>query len=141
MTRTVTVESNLQGRDQAAGRPQETRGEATRSRPVFRPDVDIVETAEELLLLADVPGARADDVSVHFEQGVLTLHARVPERRPAQARPLVQEYGVGDFERSFQVSEAIDAEKIHAELDAGVLTVHLPKVEALRPRQIRVQAR
>jgi HSP20 family protein len=52
----------------------------------------------------------------------------------------VNEYDVGDFYRAFSISEVIDAEKINAELKHGVLTVHLPKTEAARPKRISVTA-
>ena len=56
-------------------------------------------------------------------------------------RCLLREYGVGDYYRSFQVSEAIDAGKISAEYADGVLTLHLPKAEAVKPRKIAVSVK
>ena len=53
----------------------------------------------------------------------------------------LREYGVGDYYRSFQISEAIDAGKISAEYADGVLTLHLPKTEAVKPRKIAVSAK
>ena len=53
---------------------------------------------------------------------------------------LRQEYQLGDFYRSFRIGESIDAAKIHAELNNGVLTVHLPKSVAAQPRRIEVKA-
>jgi HSP20 family protein len=53
---------------------------------------------------------------------------------------LLQEYGVGDFYRTFKVSEQIDSTRISAEYHDGVLTIHLPKVEAAKPRKISVQS-
>ena len=54
---------------------------------------------------------------------------------------LLREYGVGDFYRAFQVSEVIDPSRIQAEYSGGVLTLHLPKSEAAKPRKIAVQAK
>ena len=68
----------------------------------------------------------------------LVLHGRCNPRGPA-ANFLVNEYEVGDFYRVFALSETIDAEKINAELKQGVLTVHLPKTAALKPRKITVR--
>jgi HSP20 family protein len=115
----------------------EARPEATRGGVFFTPRVDIVETDAELILYAEVPGVRPDDVDLRYEKGELLLHARV---KPSQARrtPLLQEYEEGDFFRAFTISESIDASRIAAECKNGVLTVHLPKVEAVRPRQIAV---
>ena len=60
--------------------------------------------------------------------------------RHAEREFVYGEYGIGDFYRSFTISETIDAEKISAELHNGVLTLHLPKVEAVKPRKIAVKA-
>jgi HSP20 family protein len=112
--------------------------EHTRSGRFFRPNVDIVEKADELLLFADVPGAKSNAIDIKFEDGELTLHAKVdPRQNPDQAY-LHQEYGVGDFYRTFQISEMIDASKISAEFSSGVLTLHLPKAESVKPRKIAV---
>ncbi len=105
---------------------------------VFTPRVDILETEEELTLFVDMPGVKPEDVDVRFENGELHLHGRVAPRLP-HAGWLAAEYGVGDFCRMFTVSEAVDADKIAAELKDGVLTVHLPKSAAVKPRRIAVQ--
>ncbi|MBN2581357.1 MAG: Hsp20/alpha crystallin family protein [Pirellulales bacterium] len=114
--------------------------EHTRSGQCYRPQVDILEQGDELLLRADVPGTSADQIDVKFEDGALTLHAVVTPRTPANGRYLLREYGVGDFYRTFQVSEVIDAGKISAECRDGVLTLHLPKAEAVKPRKIAVKS-
>jgi len=103
------------------------------------PAVDIIEKDDELLLMADVPGARADGIDIQYERGELTITARVQPRQPAGTTYLLREYGVGDFVRTFRVSEAIDASKIEAEVADGVLTLHLPKAEALKTRKIAVK--
>ncbi len=113
--------------------------EHTRSGRYYRPAVDILETADELTVLADVPGAKPESIDVRFEDGALTIHAQVPLRRDEDAEYLLHEYAVGDFWRTFRVSEAVDAAKITAEYAEGVLTLHLPKAETLRPRKISVQ--
>ena len=113
--------------------------EHTRSGVFFRPNVDILEYAEELVLLADVPGASAGDVDLKFEDGTLTIHAKVPPRQDEQVEYLLQEYGVGDFYRTFQISEAVDASRISAEFSDGVLMLHLPKAEAVKPHKIAVK--
>jgi len=115
-----------------------TTPELTRGRTTFSPRVDIFETEDELVLLADVPGVVAEDVDIKFENGQLTLHAHCAPRQEG-AEHLLCEYGVGDFYRVFSVGESIDASKIAAELRAGVLTLHLPKSEATKPRRIAVR--
>jgi HSP20 family protein len=118
-----------------------TNGEHTRSGRFYRPNVDILERPDELLVLADLPGAKSDQIDVNFEKGSLTLHAAVPERQSEDQHYLAHEYGVGDYYRTFQVSEAIDAGRIAAEYADGVLTLHLPKAESIKPRKISVSAK
>ncbi|MCB9850673.1 MAG: Hsp20 family protein [Phycisphaerales bacterium] len=117
----------------------EVRAERTRNCATYQPAVDIIESPDELTLFADMPGLRPEDVDIHFENGMLTIHGTVAERQPQQTRFLRREYGVGDFERSFRIGETIDAEKISAEYVDGVLKLHLPKVAAARPRKIEVK--
>ena len=116
-----------------------TEVEPTHGGRTYVPTVDIVENKDELLLIADVPGATRDGVDIDYERGRLTVQARVePRQSPERTNYALQEYGVGDFSRSFQVGEGIDAGKIHAEIAEGVLTVHLPKAAELKPRRIEV---
>ncbi len=107
--------------------------------PYYRPDVDVVERADELLIVADAPGLTADGISINFEQNSLTVHGKVA-RQAAEANYLVREYGTGDYYRVFRVSDRVDASRISATYTDGVLTVHLPKVEAAKPRTIKVAA-
>jgi HSP20 family protein len=129
------AENVLQTKGQTA---TPARAEATRG-VTFTPRVDIFETEDELLLYADLPGVRPEDVDMRFENGELTLHGRCGPRQ-ADVEYLAAEYGVGDFYRVFTIAETIDSEKISAEMKDGVLTVHLPKAEAVKPRRITVKA-
>lgn len=126
--------TNLPAKDRS-----ETQAEATRGGVFFSPRVDIVETDAELTLFAEVPGVRPEDVDLRYEKGELLLHGRV---RPCaeRQRMLLREYEEGDFYRAFQISESIDASRIAAECKNGLLTVHLPKAESVRPRQIAVRS-
>jgi HSP20 family protein len=121
-------------------RSQQTTPETTRGGVYYSPRVDIYETDEELVLCADVPGVRPEDVDLRYENGELLLHARVQPRHLEQ-NFVAQEYGEGDFYRAFAIHESIDSGRILAECKNGVLTVHLPKAEAARPRQISVKAK
>src|SRR5262245_58547681 len=111
-----------------------TPAEVTRGVTVT-PRVDILENEDELLLFADLPGVTQDDVDIRFENGELTLHAR---RAPAAGNreAWLVENETGDYFRAFRISEQVDASRIWAELKNGVLTLHLPKVEAAKPRKI-----
>jgi HSP20 family molecular chaperone IbpA len=103
--------------------------------------VDILETADELTVFVDMPGVKNDGVDVNLGNGQLTIQGRVEARRPEGLTPLLTEYGVGDYHRVFQVSEKIDSAGITAELTNGVLTLHLPKGEAIKPRRIALVAK
>ena len=115
--------------------------EHTRSGRHYRPDVDIYEKEDELVLLADMPGTKGDKIDLQFEDGTLTIRAPVEPSQDADARYLLREYGVGDYHRTFRVSEAIDPGKITAQFADGVLKLRLPKSEAAKPRKIAVEAK
>ncbi len=117
-----------------------TTAELTRGGACYRPNVDILELPEELLVQADVPGASPEDIDIDFKDGMLMIHAKIKPRQEPNTQYLLREYGVGDYWRSFQVSEVIDSNKITAEYNDGLLTLHLPKAEAARPRKISVKA-
>jgi HSP20 family molecular chaperone IbpA len=108
------------------------------SKITFTPRFDLWENDQEFVLVGDLPGVGAEDLEVRYENQELTIEGKVTPRQ-GEARFLGVEYGVGDFHRSFRVSEHIDGESIAAELKGGVLTLHLPKRAELRPRKIAVQ--
>jgi len=127
--------------DAACGTPGTQTVRARRhSEATFRPEVDIYETADEFVILANVPGASAETLDLTVEHGTLLLRAPVSPRWPEGATCLAAEYGVGNFERSFRLGEDIDSSRIGAELRDGVLTLRLPKGEQAKPRRIAVQA-
>ncbi|HTQ39299.1 MAG TPA: Hsp20/alpha crystallin family protein [Pirellulales bacterium] len=134
----MSVETTI---NQEPGAAEVLPPEHTRGGPYYRPNVDIFELPDQLVVLADVPGAKKDQIDVRFEDGSLSIHAHVNERQESQGPYVRQEYGVGDFYRTFRVSEQIDASRISAEYASGVLTLHLPKVEAVKPRKIKVAAK
>ncbi len=117
------------------------RREPTRGSPRFRPAVDIVETADELRVLADVPGANPESIDINFERGVLTIHAKIEARQPEGTTYLLREYGVGDYYRAFEVTENVNGERISAEYRDGVLMLRLPKAEKAKARKVEVHAR
>jgi len=95
----------------------------------IHPRVDVLETENEFLVLADMPGVTPGDVDVRFEKGELSVHGR---------RAGGRDYEPTTYHRSFAVADTVAADKITAELKAGVLTIHLPKVEAVKPKRIAV---
>jgi len=117
---------------------EEKTPERIRERRSVTPAVDIFENSNEILLVADVPGVMTEGLNIHLENGELTIEAsRSNEMKGAV---LVQGYEQLDYVRAFKVPNTIDASKIAAEIKNGVLAIHLPKVETLRPRRIEVKA-
>lgn len=112
--------------------------ERTRNGTTYAPRIDIVETDNEILLYGDLPGVTKDGLDVRFDNSELVIYGKV-EPRHTEREFVYGEYGIGDFYRSFTIGEAVDAEKISAELHNGVLTLHLPKAESMRPRKIAVK--
>lgn len=108
--------------------------EKIQQRPAVPAAVDIYENADELLVIADLPGVTQEDLSVRVEKGELTLEGRRKDAGESGVPPTE----VPDFRRSFVVPQGIDGGKIAAELKDGILRVHLPKSAALKPRQIPV---
>lgn len=105
----------------------------------YRPNVDIRDLGGEVVFVADIPGSRAEGILVRFEEGVLSIHAAVtPREMPGRA--LRQEYGIGDYRRSFRLGDGFDAAGIAAEYRQGVLTVRVPRTAALLPRRVEVRA-
>ena len=105
----------------------------------YGPPFDIWENDDEMILYGDLPGVMPENLDVRFENPVLTIHGKVLSRHN-DIKFLHGEYGIGDFHRTFTIGEAIDTEKISAELKNGVVTVHLPKSEKVKPRRIEVKS-
>jgi HSP20 family protein len=112
--------------------------EGTREGIYFKPAVDIYETDKALVVLADVPGCKANDFEIDVRDNLLTLTGMVS---PVDDRwtPLYQEYRTGHFMREFRLGQQIDQSKISAELNDGVLKLTLPKAESAQPRKIKVK--
>ena len=119
-------------------RAEQSQPERLHGGACFTPRVDIVETDHELTLYADLPGVKPAAVDLRYERGELVLHGRCEPRHPERGG-LLSEYEVGDFYRAFTVGESIDGSKISADFKNGVLTIHLPKMEKAKPRQITVR--
>ena len=107
-------------------------------RLVFTPPIDIYETDEGLILRADLPGVSLDTLELQVQDNKLTLFGRMEPSVPENARLLHQEYEVGDFLRSFILSDEVDHQRIAAKLNNGVLEVVLPKADKPEPRRIQV---
>jgi len=123
--------------------PVETREgaeaqETTREQVRFvTPPVDIYETEDALVLLADLPGVTPERLTVSVNDNILTIEGRT-EYAPIGA-PIYWEFELPSFYRQFQLSEQIDTSRISAKMKNGVLTLTLPKAEVAKPKTIKVQ--
>jgi HSP20 family molecular chaperone IbpA len=97
-----------------------------------RPPTDVHETADRLVLIADVPGASSDSIELVLEDDVLLLRARATRAAPAGWQPLGAEFELSDYERAFRLTTEIEREGIQAVLQNGLLRVVLPKKRPAR---------
>ena len=112
----------------------------TDARRVWTPPVDVLETKDEILIVADVPGVTANGVDVQIENGVLSIEASVEKRHDNEPTYLLREHGATTFSRTFNIGDGVNTEAISAEIRDGKLTLHLPKAEAAKPRRVEVQS-
>jgi HSP20 family molecular chaperone IbpA len=112
--------------------------EPTRSQEVFAPPpVDIYEDDQGLVVVADVPGVEPGTLDVRVENGLLTIHGRTQDA--ATGTLIHREYELTGFFRQFQLPEEIDAARIAADVQQGVLTLRLPRAAPDPPRRIDVR--
>ena len=121
--------------------PQEAEeGKAPATREESRtlvPPVDIFETSDALVVIADLPGVAKDTVEVRIENDVLSIKGAGKTVDKGDA--IRREFDLREYFRQFQLGEQIDQEKIRADVRHGVLTIHLPKVEKVKPKKIEVK--
>ena len=105
----------------------------------FTPLVDIIENNDAFIFQADLPGVKAGDVDISYENGVLTLAGKVNPRQPANHNYIWREYEVGHFHRQFTLNTPIEVDGIKAELKNGVLELYVPKAESTKTRKIEIK--
>ncbi len=106
---------------------------------IYTPYVDIVERKDEIIIIADMPGVDENSVDITLEKNVLTIYGRASFEFPEDGRPLLHEYGTGDYRRAFTLSDEVDREKIQASVRNGVLKLIMPKAESAKMRKIPVK--
>lgn len=107
--------------------------------PAWTPPVDVLEKKDRIVLTAELPGFREDQIQLRFEDGVLTLDGeRRFEKEADEARYHCVERSYGRFSRSFRLPANVDEEGISATFVNGLLVVELPKREEARPKSIRI---
>ncbi len=115
------------------------KGERVRPGPVFLPGVDIFETPETLVLVADMPGVSSDRVTLDIRDNNLTITGEIRPPLEEKETMLVQEFYTGDYQREFQLGANIDRNRIEAAMKDGVLRLTLPKSAQAKPRKIEVK--
>ncbi len=118
----------------------ELTSERTRDRRVYSPKVDIWENEEGLKMYVEMPGTDEQNVNITLEKNVLTMEGRVDLPDISNHRIGHAEYGVGDYSRSFTLSDEIDKDKISASMQDGVLVLELPKAEPAKARKITIKS-
>ena len=119
-------------------RELEGKEESTVPTRTFVPTADIYEDRDSLKVTLEMPGVEKGNVEVRVEEGVLFVEGRLDLSKYRGLQPLYTEYNIGNYARSFRLSNAIDQDKIGAELKDGVLSRTLPKAEKAKPRTIQV---
>jgi len=115
-----------------------TNREGTRSQERYvTPPVDIYENGKGLVVMADLPGVAKENLDVRVENNLLTIRGKPSHLAPGD--PIYREYELVSFFRQFELNDKVDQSKISAELQHGVLTLHLPKAEEAKPRKIEVR--
>lgn len=131
----IMAEKTVAARSQDKAPPSR---EVTRSQERYiTPPVDIYETADGLVVKADLPGVAKDGLDLRVENNLLTIRGKAAHAAPGD--PVYREYGLVNFFRQFELNERVDQNKISAELKHGVLTLNLPKAEEAKPRKIEVK--
>lgn len=103
------------------------------------PPCDIAEDKDTLRVTLEIPGVRSEDVKVNLENNVLTIRGekkQVTDEKNERYHRYERVYGV--FERSFTLPSTVDADRIQARVENGILYIEVPKVEKARPREIPV---
>ena len=103
------------------------------------PSMDLVETGDHFVLRADLPGLSEGDVAIELEDNVLTVSGERKTEHEEQKEGFYRmERSFGQFRRSLTLPEGVDAEKIAATFDKGVLEVRIPKPEERKPRRVEI---
>ena len=112
--------------------------EKTRDLRTAIPSVDIYENDNEILLYADMPGVKKEDLSINIDNGTLSLSGVRRFENKGVSR--WEQFSDIEYARSFSVPQSIEVERVEAAFKDGVLKLHLPKSEAAKPKMIKINA-
>lgn len=113
--------------------------ERTRAARVYIPHVDIYTVNDEIVILAEMPGVDESQVDITLEKNVLTMTGYCPVDEPEGYELSHSEYGVGDYQRSFTLSDEVDRDNIEASMNHGVLRVVIPRAPEAKSKKIEVR--
>ncbi len=103
--------------------------------------LDVVENEDEYLVKASLPGIKPDDLEITFTNNILTIKGEVKEESEEKdARYHLRERRYGTFSRSISIPTQVKSDAIEAKYENGVLSLHLPKTEEVKPRRIPIQS-
>lgn len=109
------------------------------SNDLWSPPVDVEETPDELVLTAELPGMKHEDIDIELEDGVLTIQGeKKEEEKDENTQGLLYERRWGSFTRKFTLPRAVDPNNITANYEDGILTVSIPKAEEAKGRKIEI---
>lgn len=107
----------------------------------FNPACELVESSEHYLMSLDLPGLKKEDIKIELAEGLLTVSGeRKRNTSSAEVKTQRHEKSYGFFKRSFNLPISIEADKVEASYESGVLELYLPKVQSAKPRQIQIQS-
>jgi HSP20 family protein len=119
-------------------REVEKQEEQTTPARTFQATADVFETESALTVVLEIPGVDKSAVDISIKDDVLTVSGRIDFSKYEGLQPIYTEYNIGNYRRSFALSNKIDQDKISAEIRDGVLTLVLPKAEEAKPRRIKI---
>ena len=117
---------------------RQQQGESIAAGKTYTPYTDIAESPDALIVTMDLPGVDRDRLEITLDKDQLRVDGKIDDTIYQGLRAIYTEYNVGHFTRSFSLSQRIDQDGIAAEMQDGVLTLRLPKVDEAKPRRIKV---
>jgi len=139
--RAVQEEVNRLFEQRSSQAPQGPAGRREHvSTRVWTPAVDVIEDEHEIVLRADLPGMKQDDIKIELTAEALTLSGSRPAPDEADREKHVRiERVYGPFQRSFTIGVPLQQDKVTAQYHDGVLEIHLPKAEEIKPKRVEVK--
>ena len=136
----MTTQTSESQELQESGAQHPEVADGNNPRRAYIPRSDVYETDQAIVVVAEMPGVDESNVDITLEKNVLTITGKVGNENPEGYRAILSEYGSGDFERRFALSQTVDRENISATVKNGILTLTLSKAKEAQPRRIAVKS-